>query len=162
MVAVLEHMEDGDLISVENGRWQINTPLEKIDLEAREGLGRMIEHQIEGLSEGEQRVLEAATLEGIGHTRFSVASRAALIDMEPQAFEDICETLCRRHRIVRGAGSVEFPDGTISACYEFVHTLYREVCYRRISPGPRAKLPTPIGLSPHAHCDRLYNAPFLM
>ncbi len=162
MVAVLEHMQDRDLITVENGRWQINTPLEKIDLEAPEGLRRMIEIQIEGLSEGEQRVLEAATLEGIGHTRFSVASRAALIDMEPQAFEDICETLCRRHRIVRGAGSVEFPDGTISACYEFVHTLYREVCYRRIAPGRRAQLHTRMGLWAEAHWERLDEAAVVM
>ncbi len=162
MVAVLEHMQDRGLIALENGSWQINTPLEKIDLEAPEGLRRMIELQIEGLSEGEQRVLEAATLEGIGRRRFSVTSRAALIDMEAQAFEDICETLCRRHRIVRSAGSVEFPDGTISACYEFVHTLYREVCYRRIAPGRRAQLHLRMGQWAEAHWQRLDEAAVVM
>jgi len=162
MVAVLEHMQDRGFIALENGSWQINTPLEKIDLEAPEGLRRMIEIQIEGLSEAEQRVLEAATLEGIGRTRFSVTSRAALIDMDPQAFEDICETLCRRHRILRRAGSVEFPNGTISACYEFVHTLYREVCYRRIAPGRRAQLHTRMGLWAEAHWERLDEAAVVM
>ncbi|HWY22574.1 MAG TPA: AAA family ATPase [Candidatus Acidoferrum sp.] len=165
MVAVLEHMQDRGLIAVENGSWQIKTPLEKIDPQAPEDLRRMIELQIEGLSEGEQRVLEAATLEGIGRTRFSVASRAALIDMEPQAFEDVCETLCRRHRILRRAGSVEFPefpDGTISACYEFVHTLYREVCYRRIAPGRRAQLHLRMGRWAEAHWERLDEAAVVM
>ena len=162
MLAVLEHMQDRGLIALENGGWQINTPLEKIDLEAPESLRRMIELQIEALSEGEQRVLEAATLEGIGRTRFSVTSRAALIDMEPQAFEDVCETLCQRHRVLRRAGSVEFPDGTISACYEFVHALYREVCYRRIAPGRRAQLHLRMGQWAEAHWERLDEAATVM
>jgi predicted ATPase/DNA-binding winged helix-turn-helix (wHTH) protein len=162
MVAVLEHMQDRGLIAVENGSWRIKTPLQKIDLQAPEDLRRMIELQIEGLSEGEQRVLEAATLEGVGRTRFSVASRAALIGMKPQAFEDLCEKLCRRHRIFRRAGSAEFPDGTISPCYEFVHTLYREVCYRRIAPGRRAQLHARMGQWAEAHWVRLDEAAVVM
>src|SRR6266851_7839956 len=40
MVAVLEHMQDRGLIACDNGSWQINTPLEKIDLEVPEDLRR--------------------------------------------------------------------------------------------------------------------------
>jgi predicted ATPase/DNA-binding winged helix-turn-helix (wHTH) protein len=140
MVAVLEHMQDRGLIVLETGTWQMKVPKGKIDLEAPESVRQMIELQIEGLSEEEQRLLEAASLGGIGRSRFAVASSAPLIDLEPEAFEDMCETLCRRHRIIRMADSVELPDGTASACYEFVHALYREVCYGRIAAGRRAQM----------------------
>jgi predicted ATPase/DNA-binding winged helix-turn-helix (wHTH) protein len=162
MVAVLEHMQTRGLIAVENGGWQIKAPLEKVDLEVPENLRRMIELQIEGLSEEEQRVLEAASLESIGHPRFAVASRARLIDLESEAFEDICETLCRRHRIIRMADSVEFPDGTVSAGYEFVHALYREVCYRRIAPGRRAQMHRRMGQWAEAHGAGLDEAATVM
>ena len=162
MAAVLGHTQARGLIAVENGSWQIKAPLEKIDLEAPENLRRMIELQIEGLSEEEQRVLEAASLESIGRSRFAVASRAPLIDLEPEAFEHICETLCRRHHIVRSADSVEFPDGTVSACYEFVHTLYREEVYRRIARGRRAQLHRQMGQWVEAHWESLNEAAAMM
>jgi predicted ATPase len=162
MLAVLAHTQARGLIAVENGSWQIKVPLEKIDLEAPENLRRMIELQIEGLSEEEQRVLEAASLESIGGSRFAVASRAPLIDLEPEAFEDICETLCRRHHIVRSADSVEFPDGTVSACYEFVHTLYREEVYRRIARGRRAQIHRQMGQWAEAHWESLNEAASMM
>jgi hypothetical protein len=47
--------------------------------------------------------------------------------------------------MVRRAGSHEFPDGTVSQRYEFVHGLYREVFYSRQTPGRRAKLHQRIG-----------------
>ncbi len=162
MVAVLEHMQTRGLIAVENGNWQIKAPLERVDLEVPENLRRMIELQIEGLSEEEQRVLEVASLESIGHPRFAVAFRAPVIDLEPEAFEDICETLCRRHRIIRSADSVEFPDGMASAGYEFVHALYREVCYRRIAPGRRAQMHRRMGQWAEAHGEGLDEAATVM
>jgi tetratricopeptide (TPR) repeat protein len=111
----------------------------------------MIEGQIDRLSPEEQRVLEVASLESIGRSRFAVASRAGLIDMDPEAFEGVCETLSLRHRIVRSAGTEKLADGTVTACYEFVHVLYREVCYRQITPGRRAKLHRLIGEWVEAH-----------
>ena len=162
MAAVLEHMQDRGLIAVDVGSWQIKTPLENVALEVPEDLRRMIELRIEGLSEEEQRALEAASLESVGRLRFAVASRAPLIDMEPAAFEDTCETLSRRHRIISPAGSVEFPDGTVSACYEFVHALYRQVCSQRIVPGRRAQLHRRLGEWAEANWDRLDEAATVM
>jgi len=96
-------------------------------------------------------VLEVASLQSVGHSRFSVVSRAAVIDLDPEVFEGVGETLSRRHSIVRPAESEKFPDGTVSACYEFVHALYREVCYRRIGPGRRAQLHRRTGQWAEAH-----------
>jgi tetratricopeptide (TPR) repeat protein len=140
MVAALEHLSERDLITGEHGGWHPKVALEEIDLGVPENLRRMIETRIERLSADEQQVLEVASLHSVGPYRFGVATRAPLIDMKPEAFEQLCETLLRRHGIVRPATPVEFPDGTVSVCYEFVHELYREVCYRRIGPGRRVRL----------------------
>jgi len=134
MVITLDHMRDRGLIAVENGSWQVKTPLERISLEAPESLRQMIELQIERLSTEEQRALELASVSGLSFT----ANMTALSTTEDQErFESLCEDLSRRQHMVRRAGSHQFPDGTISQCYEFAHALYREVFYRRQAPGRR-------------------------
>src|SRR6266851_3325869 len=156
MVAALEHLEERGLISRKRGYWQHTVALEEIDLGVPESLSRMIEAQIERLSAEEQRVLEVASLQSVG--RFSVASAAGVIDMDAEVFEGVCETLSQRHRIVRSAGSVKLADGTVTACYEFVHVLYREVCYRQIAPGRRAKLHRRLGKWVEEHFEPLNEA----
>jgi DNA-binding winged helix-turn-helix (wHTH) protein/tetratricopeptide (TPR) repeat protein len=158
MVAALEHLEERGLISRERGGWQPRVALEEIDLGVPESLSRMIEAQIERLSKEEKRVLEVASLESIGRSRFGVASRAAVIDMDPEAFEGVSETLSRRHRIVRPSGTEKLADGTVTACYEFVHVLYREVCYRRIAPARKAKLHRRLGEWIETHFEPLSDA----
>lgn len=140
MVTVLEDLAERGLISRDRGNWHIGVSLKERDLAVPDCLGKTIEAQIDGLTTEEQRVLEAASLSSKGRTHFGVVSRAAAIEMNPEAFEETCEALSRRHGILRPAAPEKLTNGTISACYEFVHTLYREVCYRRIALGRRAKL----------------------
>jgi len=158
MMAALDDMTERGLISRKKGGWQLGVALKRIDLEVPKSLQQMIEVQIDRLSTEEQRVLEVASLESVGRTRFGVAPRAATIDLEPEVFEGVCETLSQRHRIVRSAGSEELADGTVTASYEFVHVLYREVCYRRIAPGRRAQLHRRFGEWIEAHWAPLNEA----
>jgi DNA-binding winged helix-turn-helix (wHTH) protein len=142
MLAALDHMRDRGLIALGNEGWQIKVPPEKIDVEAPDSLRQMIELQIERLSEAEQRVLEVASVTG---GLFTTAVRATAADTDENNFEDLCERLARRHQIVRFADPQEFPDGTKSARYEFVHALYRDVLYHRQTPGRRAKIHLHVG-----------------
>ena len=155
MVAALEHMTQRGFVSREDGTCKLTSPLEEIALEVPESLREMIEIQIDRLSSEEQRVLEVASLVSIGRSRFAVAPRAAIGDLEQGAFEDVCETLSRRHCILQSASPEKFVDGTVSACYEFVHALYREVCYRRIAPARRSKLHRRLGEWVEAHRGRV-------
>jgi predicted ATPase len=66
-------------------------------------------------------------------------------NQEPEDFEALCETLARRQHLVRAAGAQQFPDGCVSQRYEFVHALYRDVCYGRQAPGRRAMLHRRLG-----------------
>jgi DNA-binding winged helix-turn-helix (wHTH) protein len=142
MVAALDHMTQRGLISRENGSWQLRVALEEVALEVPETLREMIEAQIERLSADEQRALEVASVTGAA---FSTGVSAAATNFNPEDFEDLCERLSRRHHIVRSAASQQFPDGSVSPRYEFVHALYREVFYRRQGLGRRAKLHRRIG-----------------
>jgi len=138
--ALLEHMSERGVISWGQGHWQIGVSLKESDLGVPDCLRKTIEAQIDRLTSEEQQVLEAASLSSAGRTRFGVASRSAVIEMDVEAFEKVCEDLSRRHGILRSAVAEKLTNGAISACYEFVHVLYREVCYRRIALGRRAKL----------------------
>src|SRR6266566_2149355 len=117
-------------------------PLHEIEVQVPETLRQMIETQIERLSAEEQRALEVASVAG---AVFSVDIAANAADVEPDHFEDLYAALARRHRIIRPADPRQFPDGSDSSRYEFVHALYREVLYRRQAPRSRAKLHRRIG-----------------
>jgi len=98
--------------------------VEEIDLEVPQSLRQMIEIQIERLSKDECRALEVASVAG---ESFSSAVSAAAAGMGVEAFEEVCGGLSRRRLVVRSAGLQDFPDGSASECYEFLHVLHREV-----------------------------------
>ncbi len=132
MVAALQEMTERGLVSKRDGEWAALVSLEEIHIQVPESLRQMIEAQIERLSQDEQRALEVAA---VTHTLFSSAVCAAAAGMAPEEFENICEPLARRERIIRAIRPREFPDGTFSPSYEFVHVLYREVLNKRQTPG---------------------------
>jgi DNA-binding winged helix-turn-helix (wHTH) protein len=142
MVAAIEHLTKRGLITCDTGRWELRVALETIDLEVPDSLGQMIEVRIARLSQEEQRVLEAASITG---TTFSPGVNAAGTNLRQASFEEICETLARRHAIVRSVGTRQFPNTAISSRYEFAHAMYREVLYLRQAPGRRATLHRRVG-----------------
>jgi tetratricopeptide (TPR) repeat protein len=153
MVAALDDMFERNALFRENGELKLGIPLEEVDLQVPETLRQMVEMQIDRLTPQEQRVLEAASVEGAA---FTCTSSAAAIDIEPQHFEDLCENLARRDHVIRRAGVCQFPDGTISTRYQFVHTIYGEVLYRRQALGRRAKSHRLIGERLEAlYCGRV-------
>ena len=143
MIALLDHMSQRGLILRENGKWNLGVPPEEIDLEVPETLRQVIEGQIDRLTTEQQRALEVASISGI---LFSPRVNAIPATQDEEGFEELCEQLAHRRYMVRRAGSREFPDGSDSPRYEFVHALYREVFYRRQTPGRRARLHLRVGM----------------
>jgi DNA-binding winged helix-turn-helix (wHTH) protein len=142
MVATLDHMRSRGFITCVAGVWQLRVPLDEIEAGVPESLCRLIEGQIERLSAEEQGALEVASVTGAA---FAASVSAAATKLDPGDFEDLCDRLSRRQQIVRPVGSQQFPNGSTSARYEFVHALYREVMYGRLAPGRRARLHACIG-----------------
>ena len=137
MRAVLDHLTEQGLLAREPDRWQLRIPIEDITLGVPESLRQMIDAQTARLSTEEQRALEGASVAGMV---FSTNVSAVATDLDEDAFEDLCARLVRRQQMVRAAGVQPFPDGSVCQRYEFVHALYREVCYGRVAPGRRARL----------------------
>jgi predicted ATPase len=149
MVATLEHMSSRGLISREGGTWRLTGPAERIELGVPDGLRRLIEARIERLSADERKLLEVASVAGAAF--FSTASARA-VNLNPEYFEDLCDSLSRRKQVVRLAGVHRFPDGSVSARYEFLHAVYRDVLYGRLPSARRARLHARIG----HHLEELY------
>src|SRR5262249_59054850 len=114
-----------------------------------ESLSQMIEAQMARLRPEEQRVLEVASVTG---AVFTASVSAAAADMEADDWDAVCTTLARRQQLVRAADAQQFPDGSVSQRYAFIHALYREVCYWRQAPGRRAALHRRLG----AHLEGLF------
>jgi predicted ATPase len=102
-----------------------------------ENIKEMIAKQITRLSREDQEVLEAASISGMNVSALAIASalREDVVKVEAR-----CEELARRNCFLRARGVGEFPDGTVSARYGFIHWLYVTTLYERIPAARRAKL----------------------
>ena len=140
--ATLDHLTQRGLLAKDQRGWQVKAPLDEIDLDVPETLRQLIETQIARLSAEEQRALEAASVQGAA---FSVAICSAVINGDAEEYENLYDSMADRKRMIRAAGSQQFPTGSVSARCEFVHALYREVLYRRQSPSSRRTLHRRVG-----------------
>jgi predicted ATPase len=59
--------------------------------------------------------------------------------------DDWCISLARRGQFLRPSGEQSWPDGTVACAYRFVHALYQQVLYQRVSAAQRVRLHQRIG-----------------
>lgn len=149
MVAIVQHIVKNGGIVKNDGSWVLSRPLETIDPGVPDTLQQMLETQFERLSEPEQRILKCASVAG---EHFSVWAVTTTLDIEPAEIESLCERINEKQQFIRAAGIQELADGTVSAQYEFSHSLYRQAIYRRLSDLNRAKFHRSIGERLKVHC----------
>jgi tetratricopeptide (TPR) repeat protein len=125
-----------------DGQWKLQRDLVGMESGMPEGLQEMIVRQMERLSPLDQQMLEVASVAG---AEFSVAAIAAGLETAVGEVEERCEALARREQFLRASGLSEWPDGTVAAHYAFIHALYQEVVYERVTPGRRINLHHNIG-----------------
>jgi DNA-binding winged helix-turn-helix (wHTH) protein/tetratricopeptide (TPR) repeat protein len=150
MVTILQDMVKKGLMVQVDGRWTLTVGLENVDLSVPETLDQLIEMQFQQLSPAEQRILRSASVAG---EQFSVWAITTAAEIDPGSVEDVCERLAERLQFIKAAGIHELANGQISAHYEFRHSLYREVLYRRLSEGARSKLHLQLAQRLKAFCD---------
>jgi len=150
MVTILQDMVKKGLLAQANGRWTLAVPLEDIDPSVPETLDQLIELQFQQLNPLEQRILRSASVAG---ERFSVWGISTSAEIDPDSIEDACEALAERLQFIRCAGTHQLENGQISAHYEFRHSLYREVLYRRLPEAARSKLHLLLAQRLKAFCD---------
>ncbi len=105
-------------------------------------LRQMIEQQLRRLEPEALRTLETASVVGVA---FTAASVAAAMEYDVEAVEEQCEAMVHQQQMLRSGAIRTWPDGTVSARYEFCHGLYQHVAYQRIGVARRVRLHRRIG-----------------
>jgi DNA-binding winged helix-turn-helix (wHTH) protein/tetratricopeptide (TPR) repeat protein len=150
MVNILQDMVKKRLIAQADGRWTLGVALEDVAPSVPETLDQLIEMQFQQLSSLEQCILRSASVAG---ERFSVWTISTSAEFESGSIDDACERLAERLQFIKSAGIQKLANGQISAHYDFRHSLYREVLYRRLSEVARSKLHLLLAQRLKAFCD---------
>jgi hypothetical protein len=139
---VLDYAVSREAIVPREGGWELASAEGDFDLRVPEGLTRIIERQIARLTAEEQSALEVASV--IGAT-FAIPVMPGFGVPEIDSLEVYCEGLVKRNLFIRAAGVSELAPGNIGARYQFIHGLYRDAFYKRLSPARRIRLHRTVG-----------------
>jgi tetratricopeptide (TPR) repeat protein len=137
LVNVVDFALRQGLVAEEAGRWVLSGGPYALEFVLPDSLRQTIERQLETLSPEDRQALEAASVVG---AEFSIAAVAAALQADAEALDDRCERLAWKGHFIHAAGVEEWPDGTISGRYRFVHALYRDVLDDRVAEARRVRL----------------------
>jgi predicted ATPase len=112
------------------------------DFDVPVSLRQVIEQRLEKFTIEERHLFEAASVAG---TEFAAAAVAVGVGREALQVEEICAEFARRQLFIQERETADWPDGTVTARYGFIHTLYHEVLYGRVTAGRRVALHQRIG-----------------
>jgi len=137
MVTILQDFVRNGILTERLGNWTLTKPLDDIEPGVPPTLQQMLEVQLDQLNAEEQETLKGASVLGESFSAWAIANS---VGSEPDRIEQLCEVLAESRRFIRSVGIQELPDGTVSAHYEFGHSLYRAFLYGRLSAVTRARL----------------------
>ncbi len=137
MTNVLDHLVTRGLIVQRNHRWILDATLEKAGLEVPPTIQQMIEQQVDQCSLQEQRLLQAASVEGV---EFSAVAVAVALGEKADRVDARCRKLAVRNQLLQPAGIRQTAGGRRIACYRFIHALYQSICYQLLPEERRTRL----------------------
>ena len=116
--------------------WQVQTPLEQIEIQIPAGLQQVLERQQQRLNAHERTVLEAAS---VVRDCFSAAAVAAMLEQDVVDTEEVCQDLARHQLWFKQRDTRIWPDGTEADVFEFIHSLYRDYVYQSLPAARRRR-----------------------
>jgi predicted ATPase/DNA-binding winged helix-turn-helix (wHTH) protein len=143
VINVLGDLVDRHLLLESNGYWQLRSPLTRQDLGIPEDIRRVIDQQIGRLTASELALLEVASVTGL---TFSLSLVASVAGVSESSADEILASLCRQLRFIRRIAALDGSKQSASAQFEFIHVLYRDTLYQRISPIRLRDLHCTIGI----------------
>jgi tetratricopeptide (TPR) repeat protein len=123
MVNVLEQLIARDFLVLRNNYWILNDTLNAAAQLVPSTIQKVIERHIEQCTPEEQKLLKAASVEGV---EFSSAGVAAAIGGKLDRIANTFRSLARRNQFIQTADS----GGKQVSCYRFAHALYQQTCYQ--------------------------------
>jgi predicted ATPase len=142
MGTVVDHWISESVLELKDGVWKVHADLDQLSIGVPESLRLLIERRLAALPQADLSILEAASVIG---AEFPAAAVAAGVELTEDEIEERCSAMARAGTLVQECGSARWLDGTVSACFKFVHDVYQEVLYSRIPAGRRARLHGRIG-----------------
>lgn len=142
MINMADYLTDQGLIVQQNEAWTLQARASEIERGVPTSLHQIIEQQFEDQEPHDRQLLEVASVAGM---EFAAAAVAYGLGEEEELVEERCAALARRRHFIRFQDYQEWPDGSITGHYSFVHALYQEVLYGRITPSRRMRLHKRIG-----------------
>ncbi len=142
MVNAVEYLLTQKLaVKTEDG-WELAAGIEQVEVGVPDSIKQMIDKQIDHLDEQAQHILEAASLAGAD---FSTLAIVAALGLDRAVVEARCEQLARQGRFIQDGGVHVLPNGEAAGRYGFIHALYQNVLYDRVSASRRVQLHRKIG-----------------
>jgi predicted ATPase len=140
MVNLFEHLVEANALRRSNGRWIVDGASEALT-QVPEGLRPFIDRRLEALSDEKRELLEVASVVGV---EFTAATACAGLphSSEERSLEDVemhLESLANQAHLIVPCGTIELPDGTLTASYRFGHALYRDGLYEQIPEARRTR-----------------------
>lgn len=136
LTAMLDHLRAQHVVQSNGDEVVLNRPLAEIELGVPDGLRGIIELQLDRLTDGDRRLLEAGSIAG---SIFPAWAASAILNQPMEDVEEAYASLMRRVHLLSVGGHDELPNGARSAFYVFAHELYREVLYSSIPVTRRSQ-----------------------
>src|SRR4029079_11896008 len=134
---VAEYLKVKDVIREVDGTWTLAGALPDPERDLPESMRSMVQRKIGQLSETDSQLLVAASVQGYD---FDSAVIATVLEQDPADVEERLVQLERVYNFVPRRDENEFPDGTITTRYRFVHVLYQNILYGSLSVSRRVQL----------------------
>lgn len=144
MADLVRYLRDRSVISQSSVSWMLAQTLPDIERELPESVRGMIERKIAQLSEEDRKLLTAASVQGY---EFDSAVVAQVLNLDPDDVEERLEKLERVFAFVKLTSEAEFPNGTLTLKYRFVHVLYQNALYGSLRVTRKASLSAAVAQS---------------
>lgn len=128
MRAILDVLLQHQAAEATTEGWRLHDEFEAVSQAAPPDLVQIIEGEIQALPVEAQNVLEAGAL---AEGWFSPWVHHVAAGVDEEAFERVCEALCRRSHLIRRGDLAEMPNGRPVQTYVFRHALFQEVAHDR-------------------------------
>jgi hypothetical protein len=135
LVDLLRYLRDRGVIAEQPDGWALAQAVPDFQRGLPESVRSLIQMKIALPGESDGRLLSAASVQG---HEFDSAVVARVLGKDAAEVEERLEVLDRVHGLVRLGREHEFPDGTLTQRYHFVHALYQNALYAALQPTRKA------------------------
>jgi DNA-binding winged helix-turn-helix (wHTH) protein/predicted ATPase len=142
MVNAVEYLVAEGAIAEHQESWELVVPIEKVEVGVPDSIKQVIEKHLDHLDANDQRLLEVASVAG---AEFSTLAVVAALGQDRALAEARCDAMARQRQFIQDCGTQILPSGEVASRYAFIHALYQNVLYERVSAWKRIQLHRRIG-----------------